>query len=38
MADPARDRLGFPAGELRERTTRGALLNGAFVGGAELLL
>jgi O-antigen/teichoic acid export membrane protein len=38
MADPARDRLGFPAAELRERTTRGALLNGAFVGGAELLL
>lgn len=38
MADPARDRLGFPAGELRERTTRGGLLNGAFVGGAELLL
>ena len=38
MADPARDRLGFPAGELRERTTRGALLNGAFVGGGELLL
>ena len=38
MADPARDRLGFPARELRERTTRGALLNGAFVGGGELLL
>lgn len=38
MADPARDRLGFPAAELRARTTRGALLNGAFVGGAELLL
>ena len=38
MADPARDRLGFPAGELRHRTTRGALLNGAFVGGGELLL
>ena len=38
MADPARDRLGFPAGELRQRTTRGALLNGAFVGGGELLL
>lgn len=38
MADPARDRLGFPVGELRERTTRGALLNGGFVGGAELLL
>jgi len=38
MADPARDRLGFPADELRRRTSRGALLNGAFVGGAELLL
>jgi O-antigen/teichoic acid export membrane protein len=38
MADPARDRLGFPAAELRRRTTRGAVLNGAFVGGAELLL
>jgi O-antigen/teichoic acid export membrane protein len=38
MADPARDRLGFPAGELRQRTTRGALLNGAFVGGGEMLL
>ncbi len=38
MADPARDRLGFPADELRQRTSRGALLNGAFVGGAELLL
>jgi O-antigen/teichoic acid export membrane protein len=38
MADPGRDRLGFPAAELRERTTRGALVNGAFVGGAELLL
>lgn len=38
MPDPARDRLGFPAAELRGRTTRGAVLNGAFVGGAELLL
>ena len=38
MADPARDRLGFPADELRQRTGRGALVNGAFVGGAELLL
>ena len=38
MADPARDRLGFPVDELRQRTTRGAVLNGAFVGGGELLL
>jgi O-antigen/teichoic acid export membrane protein len=38
MGDPARGRLGFPAAELRERTTRGAVLSGAFMGGAELLL
>jgi O-antigen/teichoic acid export membrane protein len=38
MEGTAGDRLGFEVAELRERTTRGALLNGAFLGGGELLL
>ena len=38
MSDSSGDRLGFPAGELRQRTARGVLLNGAVVGGSEFLL
>jgi O-antigen/teichoic acid export membrane protein len=29
------ERLAFPAGELRRRTARGAVLNAGFLGGAE---
>ena len=32
------ERLGFPAAELRSRTARGAVLNAAFLGGAEALV
>ncbi|HEX8743133.1 MAG TPA: oligosaccharide flippase family protein [Thermoleophilaceae bacterium] len=32
------ERLAFPRAELRRRTARGALVNGAFLSGAELLV
>jgi O-antigen/teichoic acid export membrane protein len=32
------ERLGFPRAELRRRTARGALVNGAFLSAAELLV